>query len=85
MNFLISGSETSIGAIAGALAIARWRVIAVVTGVLWIGAIGFGYLYNLMIAMGVGYCVSVPNPSIRTEKNSPLARGWSQPNVGSLQ
>ncbi len=54
MAFLISGSGTSIGAIAGALAIARWRVIAVVVGVLWIGAIGFGYVYNLMLAMGLG-------------------------------
>jgi uncharacterized membrane protein YraQ (UPF0718 family) len=54
MAFLISGSGTSIGTIAGALAIARWRVIAVVIGVLWIGAIGFGYIYNLLFAMGVG-------------------------------
>ena len=53
MAFLISGSGTSIGAIAGALTIARWRVIAVVVGVLWVGAIAFGYIFNFLLAMGV--------------------------------
>lgn len=54
MAFLISGSGTSIGAIAGALTIARWRVVAVVVGVLWVGAIAFGYLYNVLLAAGMG-------------------------------
>jgi uncharacterized membrane protein YraQ (UPF0718 family) len=40
MAFLIAGSGTSIGAIAGALTIARWRVVALVVAVLWIGAMG---------------------------------------------
>lgn len=51
MAFLISGAGTSIGAIAGALTIARWRVIAVVVGVLWVGAIAFGYIFNLLLVM----------------------------------
>ena len=54
MAFLISGAGTSIGAIAGALTIARWRVIAVVVGVLWVGAIAFGYIFNFVMALGVG-------------------------------
>ena len=37
-----------LGAIAGALAIARWRVIALVVGTLWAGAILLGYVYNFM-------------------------------------
>jgi uncharacterized protein len=53
MAFLIAGSGTSIGAIAGALAIARWRVVAVVVGVLWIGAMLAGFGYNLLLALGV--------------------------------
>ncbi len=52
MAFMISGAGTSFGAVAGALTIARWRVVAVVVGVLWIGAIAFGYLFNAMLAMG---------------------------------
>jgi uncharacterized protein len=54
MAFLISGSGTSIGAIAGALTIARWRVVAVVVGVLWAGAIVFGYIFNLLQVTGLG-------------------------------
>jgi hypothetical protein len=46
MAFMISGAGTSVGAIAGALTIARWRVIALVVGVLWVGAIAFGFLFN---------------------------------------
>ena len=51
LAFLIAGSGTSIGAIAGALTIARWRVIALVVGVLWIGAIASGYAYDLVLAL----------------------------------
>lgn len=48
LAFLITGAGTSIGAITGALTIARWRVVGLVIGVLWVGAILFGYLYNLI-------------------------------------
>jgi uncharacterized membrane protein YraQ (UPF0718 family) len=47
LAFLISGSGTSIGAITGALTIARWRVVGLVVGTLWIGAIISGILFNL--------------------------------------
>ena len=50
MAFLIAGSGTSVGAIAGALTIARWRVVALVVAVLWIGAIAAGFGYNLLQA-----------------------------------
>jgi uncharacterized protein len=53
LTFLISGAGTSIGAIAGALSIARWRVIAVVVGTLWVGAMAAGMLFNLLLASGV--------------------------------
>jgi uncharacterized protein len=42
MAFLITGAGTSVGALTGALLIARWRVIAIVVGVLWFGAIVLG-------------------------------------------
>jgi uncharacterized membrane protein YraQ (UPF0718 family) len=48
LAFLITGAGTSIGAIAGALTIARWRIICLVVTVLWIGAIMFGYSYDLL-------------------------------------
>jgi len=48
LAFLITGAGTSFGAIAGALTIARWRVIALVIGTLWLGAITAGWLYNLL-------------------------------------
>ena len=47
LAFLITGSGTSVGAIAGALTIARWRVIALVVGTLWVGAIIIGTLVNV--------------------------------------
>jgi uncharacterized protein len=53
MAFLIAGSGTSIGAIGGALTIARWRVIGLVIGVLWAGAIAVGYGYNALLALGL--------------------------------
>ena len=53
MAFLIAGSGTSIGAIAGALTIARWRVVALVVGVLWIGAMVVGFGWNLLLAGGI--------------------------------
>ncbi len=53
LAFLISGAGTSIGAIGGALSIARWRVIAIVVGTLWIGAMVMGLLFDLLLATGV--------------------------------
>ena len=51
LAFMISGAGTSIGAIAGALTIARWRVIALVVGVLWLGAIVSGFAFDLALAL----------------------------------
>ena len=51
LAFMISGAGTSIGAIAGALTIARWRVIALVVGVLWIGAIMSGLAFDLALTL----------------------------------
>ena len=48
LAFMISGAGTSIGAVAGALTIARWRVVALVVAVLWIGAMACGFVYNLV-------------------------------------
>jgi uncharacterized protein len=50
MAFLITGAGTSLGAITGALTIARWRVIGLVIGTLWIGAIIAGYGFNVLMA-----------------------------------
>lgn len=49
LAFLISGSGTSIGAITGALTIARWRIVGIVVATLWIGAILAGILFNLFV------------------------------------
>ena len=48
LSFLITGAGTSIGAIGGALTIAKWRVIGIVIGTLWIGSIVIGLIYNLL-------------------------------------
>ena len=53
LAFLITGSGTSIGAITGALTIARWRVIGLVIGTLFVGAVAFGYLYDLLRLLGI--------------------------------
>jgi uncharacterized membrane protein YraQ (UPF0718 family) len=53
LAFMISGAGTSIGAIAGALTIARWRVVALVVGVLWIGAMVCGFAYDLALALNL--------------------------------
>jgi uncharacterized membrane protein YraQ (UPF0718 family) len=53
MAFLITGSGTSIGAIAGAFTIARWRVIATVVGTLWLGGMLMGYLFDFMRITGL--------------------------------
>ncbi len=48
LAFLITGAGTSFGAIAGAFAIARWRVISLVVGTLWLGAVIAGWVYSLL-------------------------------------
>jgi uncharacterized protein len=48
LAFLITGAGTSLGALGGALTIARWRVIAIVVGTLFTGAIVFGAAYDLL-------------------------------------
>ncbi|HLN60595.1 MAG TPA: permease [Symbiobacteriaceae bacterium] len=53
LAFLITGAGTSIGAITGALTIARWRVVGIVVGTLWVGAVTIGYLYNVLVGMGL--------------------------------
>jgi uncharacterized membrane protein YraQ (UPF0718 family) len=53
LAFLITGAGTSIGAIAGALTIARWRIVGLVIATLWVGAIGFGMAYNMLSAAGL--------------------------------
>lgn len=53
LAFLIAGSGTSVGAIAGALSIAKWRVIAIVVGTLWAGAILLGIGFDLLLAAGL--------------------------------
>ncbi|HMU92369.1 MAG TPA: permease [Anaerolineales bacterium] len=49
LAFLITGAGTSLGALGGALTIARWRVIGIVVGTLWVGSIILGFAYNLFI------------------------------------
>jgi uncharacterized membrane protein YraQ (UPF0718 family) len=46
LAFLITGAGTSVGAIVGALTTARWRIVGLVIGTLFIGAIALSYLYN---------------------------------------
>lgn len=53
LAFLITGAGTSIGAITGALTIARWRVVGIVVGTLWVGAVIVGYLYNAALSFGL--------------------------------
>jgi len=52
MAFLITGAGTSIGAVTGALTIARWRVIGLVIFTLWTGAILTAYIYSWMPFIG---------------------------------
>jgi uncharacterized protein len=48
LSFLITGAGTSMGAIGGMLTIARWRVIGIVIGTLWLGSILIGSIYSLI-------------------------------------
>ena len=49
LAFLITGAGTSLGALGGMFTIARWRVIGIVIGTLWLGSILLGFIYNLLI------------------------------------
>ena len=49
LAFLITGAGTSLGALGGMLTIARWRVVAIVIGTLWLGSIFLGFTYNLFV------------------------------------
>ncbi len=53
LAFLITGAGTSVGAVAGTLTIARWRVVALVVAVLWVGAMACGYGYDALLRLGV--------------------------------
>lgn len=37
-------------ALSGALLIARWRVLAIIVGTLWVGAIGLGLVASAVLA-----------------------------------
>lgn len=50
MAFLLTGAGTSVGAVAGALTIARWRVLAVVVVTLWVGAVVTGHAFDALLA-----------------------------------
>ena len=49
LAFLVTGAGTSVGAFSGMLVIARWRVVALVVGSLWIGAVLTGWLAPLWL------------------------------------
>jgi uncharacterized membrane protein YraQ (UPF0718 family) len=51
LAFLITGAGASVGAIAGALTIARWRVIVFIVATLWLGAILFGLGYDVLLSL----------------------------------
>jgi len=53
LAFLITGAGTSIGAVSGALAIARWRVIGLVVVTLWLGAMACGFAFDHGLAAGL--------------------------------
>jgi hypothetical protein len=49
LAFLITGAGTSLGALGGALTIARWRVIGMILAILWAGAILLGMAYDFLL------------------------------------
>ncbi|NIN68157.1 MAG: hypothetical protein GTO63_26305 [Anaerolineae bacterium] len=53
LAFLITGAGTSFGAMAGALTVARWRVVGLVVATLWVGAISFGFAFNMLLGTGM--------------------------------
>ena len=52
LAFLITGAGTSLGAVAGAMTIARGRIVGLVVGTLWIGAVISGFAYDLLMGFG---------------------------------
>lgn len=52
LAFLITGAGTSIGALAGALTIARWRVVGLVVGILLLASVVFGFAYDAFLVTG---------------------------------
>jgi uncharacterized membrane protein YraQ (UPF0718 family) len=50
LAFIVTGAGTSLGAISGALTIARWRVVGLVIASLVVGAILAGYGFDLVTA-----------------------------------
>jgi uncharacterized protein len=52
LAFLITGAGTSVGAVGGALTIARWRIVGLVVGTLWVGAVIAGYAYEIVRLAG---------------------------------
>ncbi len=53
LAFLLVGAGTSLGALAGLLTIARWRVVLLVVCTLLPLAIIFGYLYDALMSMKI--------------------------------
>ena len=53
LAFLITGAGTSVGAVAGTLAIARWRVVGLVIATLWAGAVACGLALDVLAAAGL--------------------------------
>jgi uncharacterized protein len=49
LAFMVTGAGTSIGAISGMLLIARKRVVGLVIGFLFVGALGLGWLAPLWL------------------------------------
>jgi uncharacterized protein len=49
LAFLTTGAGTSIGAISGMLLIARWRIVGLVVGILFTGAVVLGWLAPLWL------------------------------------
>ena len=47
--FLITGAGTSIGSISGMLVIARWRIVTLIIGTLFVTAIATGWLAPLWL------------------------------------
>ncbi len=49
MAFFVTGAGTSVGAVTGAFVIARTRVIALVVGLLFAGALCLGWLTGAVL------------------------------------
>ncbi len=64
LAFLITGAGTSIGAVAGAFTIARWRVIGLVVATLWVGALVSGFAYDAIGGTVVTRPAAAPEQSI---------------------